>query len=313
MVEGVSSDLLPAAGLLSEAFAGLAANADPAAALLPLAAIPAGTGNAIAMSLASLAGEECSPLSATLAALCCAAPLALDAAIVRQLGSAREMRSLLSLSWALIADIDIESEALRFLGPARFTVQALLRCALLRRYDGKLVYKPGPHAASPPGRPATLAEAALAGNTGVCAGWLTLEGPFESLWALNLPWGSQDAMPAPGALPSDGCYDVVLFRGGSPLATAAALIALETGDHVGHACVTVVKATEFVLLPGKPQGGTAGILVLDGEKVAAAKPRPDEELPLLYAPLHVRVQRGAARILARAALAPRDLSAKLEV
>jgi len=297
-------------GLLSEAYTGLQANPDAGAAILPLAAIPAGTGNGIAMSLAFLAGEECSVLGSTLAALTCERPLALDAAVVRQPGSSHDLHSLLSLSWGIIADIDIESDSLRMLGPARFTVQALLRCALLRHFDGKFVYRPAPSAASPVGRPATQAEAALAGELGAgekgggeTRGWLTVDGPFEGIWAMNLPWGAEDAMPAPGALPGDGCYDVVMFRDGDSLSIAAALLALENGGHVQHACVTIVKACEFVLVPGKPRrGNRAGLIVVDGELAAQRRPK-SLKLPLSYSPLHVRVRQGAARILARP---PRD-------
>jgi sphingosine kinase len=300
-------------GLLSEVYAGLMLHAQrAAAALLPLGIVPAGSGNAVAKSLAARAGEACTPCNATLAALCCSAPLALDAALVSQPG-ARPMHALLSLSWALVADVDIESEALRVLGSARFTLQALLRCLLLRRYAGKLLFLPPPGAAASilAGRPATAEEAVHARSLGAAAadagsapeehvGWRVLDGPLESVWALNLPWGGEDALAAPDAQPGDGCFDVVVFHGGSPLAVAAALIAFESGEHVSHTCVTMVKATSFVLEPGAPQGGGAGgVIVLDGELVARRVAPAVQMQPLAYAPLHVRVLQGAARVLAR--------------
>ena len=289
-------------GLLSEVYNGLQRNANqPAASMLPLAIIPAGSGNAIAKSLAARARERCTPHNATLAALCCSAPLAIDAAVVEQPG-ARPMHALLSLSWALVADIDIESEALRFLGAARFTVQALLRCMLLRRYRGTLLFQ-APAGAQPVGRSATGAEIDTAAQMGATDGaWRVLDGPFDSLWALNLPWGGEEAFAAPGALPGDGCFDIVVIRGGSPASVAAALMAFDDGSHLSHPHVTVVKATSFVLRPGPPSdGGDAGVLVLDGEKVAAAHPHAQgvATLPLRYGPLSVRVRQGAARMLAR--------------
>ena len=63
----------------------------------------------------------------------------------------------------------------------------------------------------------------------------------------------------------------------------------------------MVKATEFLLQPGRPiGGGSGGMLVVDGEKVAAVAPRAGETLPFDYGTLHLRVRQGAARILARA-------------
>jgi sphingosine kinase len=48
----------------------------------------------------------------------------------------------LSLCYGIIADIDIESEKLRYMGEARFTVYALQRIASLRTYRAKLWYLP---------------------------------------------------------------------------------------------------------------------------------------------------------------------------
>ncbi len=294
-------------GLLHEAFNGLMAHAQrEAAAALPLGVIPAGSGNAVAKSLAVRAGEACTPVNATLAALCCTAPIALDAALVTQPG-APPLHALLSLSFGLVADIDIESESLRALGAARFTLQALLRCALLRRYNARLLFLPplGAAAAAAAGRPATAEEAARAQRVGgeeeaAAPGWRALDGPLESVWAMNLPWGGEDTKPAPAAQLDDGCFDLVVFRGGSAAAVAGALIALESGEHTSHACVLIVKATSFVLEPGEPEGGAAGgVVVLDGELVARRGAAADAPLPLQYAPLHVRVRRAAARLLAR--------------
>jgi diacylglycerol kinase family enzyme len=52
------------------------------------------------------------------------------------------MYQFLSLSWGIIADIDIESEKLRFLGASRFDVYGLIRALQLRKYQGKLSFLP---------------------------------------------------------------------------------------------------------------------------------------------------------------------------
>jgi diacylglycerol kinase family enzyme len=48
----------------------------------------------------------------------------------------------LSVSWALIADIDIESERFRYLGELRMTVMALIRLKNLRNYKGTIYILP---------------------------------------------------------------------------------------------------------------------------------------------------------------------------
>jgi sphingosine kinase len=58
-------------------------------------------------------------------------------------GQIKVVPSFLCVEWALIADIDIESEAYRrCCGGERFTVSALQRIACLRRYKGRLSIMP---------------------------------------------------------------------------------------------------------------------------------------------------------------------------
>jgi len=48
--------------------------------------------------------------------------------------------SFLSVSWCMLADIDIESEKIRWMGNTRFYVWAMLRVMKLRRYRAVLSY-----------------------------------------------------------------------------------------------------------------------------------------------------------------------------
>lgn len=290
-------------GLVHEVYNGLCQSVhQPAAALLPLAIIPAGSGNALARSMAAMSNESNTCRNAALAMLTCERPRSLDVAVVHQAGLQRPLRALLSLSWALVADIDIESENLRCLGGARFTLQALVRVASLRRYAGSLLFRSPVGAKNNGDRPASAEEMSAAVELGVADGdgpWNALEGPFDSFWALNVPWGGETALAAPSAVPNDGCFDLVVVRGGSHADVAGMLLALDTGGHVKHSCVTIVKATAFVLTPGgSADGDQAGVLVLDGEKVAAVTDSTGA-LPLRYAAMGVRVDSGAARILTR--------------
>ena len=48
--------------------------------------------------------------------------------------------SFLTFSWAMIASIDIESEAIRFAGPLRFDLWAVYSIVRLKSYQAKLSY-----------------------------------------------------------------------------------------------------------------------------------------------------------------------------
>jgi sphingosine kinase len=48
--------------------------------------------------------------------------------------------SFLSLFWGVLADCDINSEVLRFLGSARFTVWGVFRVIFMKRYTGTITF-----------------------------------------------------------------------------------------------------------------------------------------------------------------------------
>ena len=92
------------------------------------------------------------------------------------------------------------------------------------------------------------------------------------------------------------------MRSDSKADVASALISMDTGGHVHHNCVAVVKAQAFVLIPGAPIGGhpRKGLLVLDGERVAeAAEVSAAGRMHFSYLPIAMRIERGAARLLGR--------------
>ena len=282
------------------------------ASLFPVGVVPTGSGNAIAKSLAFFANEPCDAASAALAVARGGTRL-LDAADVfvptsatslTSLGedvedvevdvedetSAREgkkkepapvaMRSLLSLSWGLFADIDIESERFRWLGGARFTAQAVVRILFPRRYEGaKLRFKPlsaspdggdGDRLIDPAPRLAATRAAARSLESSVSVpcddpvlakqGWRELrdKSDIRGVWALNVPWGAEDMHAAPAAEASDGAYDVIVVRGTSRLAMLFLLLAFDAGGHVSHPAVTYLKCSAFELTPGSAHDGGGG-------------------------------------------------------
>ena len=309
-------------GTLAEVRNGLAGRADKRdaarAAALPVGVVPAGSGNAVAKSLAFFANEPCDAASAALA-VARGGIMAMDAADVFVPSSSESealdedahppiaMRSLLSLSWGLFADIDVESERFRWLGGARFTAQAIVRILFPRKYRGaKLRFKPLEDVASDAKTSANTkktdysssvvaaARRAAVRNSGsevsvpvtddphlAKNGWKELReelrGDIRGVWALNVPWGAEDMYAAPAAEPSDGAYDVLVIRGTSRLAMLGLLLTFDAGGHVDHPAVTYLKCSAFELTPGRSDGNGGGYVAVDGELVAAARDPPTKK------------------------------------
>ena len=132
-------------GLLYEIVNGLMERSDCADAVLtPIGQIPGGSANALACCVSYLTNEAFRSLTLEQFAasmtfgLVKARPAPLDL-IKIQLADNRVVHSFLSLEWAFIADLDLESEKFRFLGDLRFTVGAIQR--ILSRFFTKYFYK----------------------------------------------------------------------------------------------------------------------------------------------------------------------------
>ncbi|KAF9911065.1 Sphingosine kinase 1 [Linnemannia zychae] len=123
-------------GVLHEVVNGLLSRHDwDRARSVSIGIIPAGTGNAIGASIGTT-----SPVVATLAVIR-GETSKLDIFSLSQLNKPR-IYSMLSFSWGMMADSDIESDKYRWLGPLRFDVAGLIRMVRLRRYPGKIYVLP---------------------------------------------------------------------------------------------------------------------------------------------------------------------------
>ena len=232
-------------------------------------------------------------------------------------------RSVLSLSWGFIADVDIESERMRWLGGLRFFAQAVVRVVFLRRYRGaRVLFKPpAPDAlddaaiednsssdASNANSAALVARRVAKASSSVGSpipnrpGWRAMPRHAQTVWALNLPWASEDANAAPAAKADDGAFDVlVVHERATRLDWLGLLLAVDSGTHAAHPAVSYVKAEELVVVPGrvagKGKGGragkaAAGCISADGEVIARAS---GKGAPARYGGVRVRVRRGRTR------------------
>jgi len=246
-------------GLVHEVWNGLAARPDADRALaLPIGHIPGGSGNGLAKSVLESVGESYGILDA---AFCIAkgGHQPIDLMHV-QAGDEQRRTSFLSLTAATISDVDIASERLRCIGPARFTLWGIWRVLRPVRLRAELLYwpaeAPGQPSAEPPPLSAQLEDQSP---------WKKILDDFTVFWGCNTEWVAWNSKPAPGARLSDGTWQLVLLRGRSASRTRLLrfLLGQETGEHIRVPGVEIVRCRAFRLIP-RSKGG---ILALDGERL----------------------------------------------
>ena len=256
-------------GLIAEVYQGLAQRDDADSALqIPLGPLPAGSGNGLCKSIMHAAGlsPEPGPVDHLDAArlICRGASQPLDLAAIELSGASdavpNPFTSFLSISWALIGDVDISADFLRpYLGAARGRHSYSRRLRYPRLYHGTIEYRP----------PSVSRDAAPMPPLGTPLdaddGWITLEGPFLNLWACNVPWMTLDSEVAPDADINDGLWQLAVSHGPelaslSPSELQGMVVevqeAMDAHDET-HPHFAVIAASAFRLLPtGRAEGAT---------------------------------------------------------
>ena len=112
--------------------------------------------------------------------------------------------SFLTFSWSIIADIDIESEAIRFMGFLRMDIWAVWRVLNLRTYKAKFSYLP------PSEENVTLPP--LSEPIPSDGGWVTSEDTFILFWASHVTHAAEGTFHAPQCRLDDGVFTVFIVR-----------------------------------------------------------------------------------------------------
>jgi sphingosine kinase len=219
----------------------------------------------------------------------------------------RRLLSFLSQSVGIVAETDLATEHLRWMGSARFTWGFLVRLigqtvypadiAVKVEYDNKdavrAVYRA--EAAKPPrshdARPIPPADAGLPELK-----YGTINDPLPESWTLvphdklgnfyagNLAYMSPDANFFPASLPSDGCLDLVRIRGDIKRHTAiASLLAVADNKFFDLPHVDYQKISAYRIIPKNQQDGYISI---DGERVP-------------FEPFQAEVHRGLGTVLSK--------------
>jgi len=256
-------------GLVYEVINGLLSRDDGREAVqkLPLSPAPGGTGNGLFASICHKAGEPIDIIGAAFL-LVKGKPTPLDLweyvrPATAEVAEHRLGWSMLSLSWGIISDVDLESEVLRWAGPLRLTLYALWRISFLRRYSATLKYL---DAASDE--------------------WKTLDSSnWVGLWACNVPYMTETDFAAPGAGFDDGCVDIMCLVGTSRWQALSMFLAMEEGKHIGGGGLEVLKAKAFRLDPKPRTPSKPGLFSCDGEQIELG-------------PIEARAHPAALRVLA---------------
>lgn len=291
-------------GVPHEVFNGLGKKKDARAALAKVAVVqmPCGSGNAMCLNLNGT--DSCS-----YAALCVVKGVrrSLDLASITQ-GDRRTL-SFLSQSAGIVAESDLGTEHLRWMGDFRFTWGFLVRLfgktvypsdiAVCVEVDDKdairTAYREGVQAQEP----REVASSNVENEDGeglpklhfgtvtdaLPQGWELV--PYNTLgnfYSGNMAYMAADANFFPAALPSDGCLDLIRIDGLIKRRVALQMLtALGKGTLFNMADVDYKKVKAYRIIPKDRQ---EGYISIDGERIP-------------FEPFQVEVHRGLGTVLMR--------------
>uniref|UniRef100_A0A336LSK5 CSON003222 protein n=1 Tax=Culicoides sonorensis TaxID=179676 RepID=A0A336LSK5_CULSO len=224
--------------------------------------IPAGSGNGLAKTISHRFSEyldETPVLSSTISMVNgSVAPMDL----VRIETKHENMYSSLACGWGFIANIDILSEKIRYVGYLRFTLWSLKNIITLPKYHGKVSYLPINDDNQ------QRSQSYLTSlNSPVPSDWIIIEDEFVMVHPTYQTHLSTDCYFCPQSKLDDGIIWLLIIRGGitrSELTTF--LIGMSNGTHLpknNNKKIQMIPCRAFRIEPSD----TEGIITVDGEKI----------------------------------------------
>lgn len=175
-----------------------------------------GTGNGLVKSILYESKEEYSALNASFVAVK-GASSPLDLSLVKT--KTQTYQAFLILGWGLIADVDILSETMRWMGEARLYVAAVRLIAAKNMYAGRLSFL------SPPKSLESMQDLhipPLEEPVGINGdGWTVISDEFIFVWVLQTTHCSAHVFSAPTARLDDGVFTIIVGRNLSRIAFSA--------------------------------------------------------------------------------------------
>ena len=276
-------------GVPHEVFNGLAKQSQPRRALRKIAVtqIPCGSGNAMSLNLN---GTNSPSLAALAVVKGIRAPL--DLIAITQ-GSKRYL-SFLSQSVGIVAESDLGTENVRWMGDARFTYGFLVRLLGKTVYPAEVAVKvvagdkqavraafkrdaqrsvdngdlpdSGEELTQDESLPALLYGTV---NDPLPPDWQATDMPtLGNFYCGNMTWMSADAPFFAAALPNDGAMDLVNIDGTIPrLTSIKLLLSVEGNTFFDQPTVNYRKVVGYRITPRLREGQREGFVSIDGEKV----------------------------------------------
>jgi sphingosine kinase len=162
--------------------------------------------------------------------------------------------SFLTFTWGIIAEVDIESEKIHWLGFRRFDVWAVVRVLFLRKYRVKFSYTADP------------AYTNNAPSIQDPVSWTTIEDDIILFWASQVSHASVVVHVSPKTKLGGGVFTILLVRGSvSRYRLALILLGMETGSHEHMVGTEWIQCTAYRL---EATGPKQSFNDLDGEVVA---------------------------------------------
>ena len=290
-------------GLPHEVFNGLGKKKDARRALAKVAVVqlPCGTGNAMSWNLN---GTD----STSLAALCIVKGIRTPLDLVSITQGEKRSLSFLSQAVGIVAEVDLGTENIRWMGSARFTYGFLVRLlgktvypaeiavkveiptkAAIREhyrkelsnrsdFDSRREVNISEDDSLPPLKYGSI-------NDALPSDWSMV--PYDKLgnfYSGNMAFMAPDANFFPAALPNDGCADLVTVDGGiSRSAAIKSLMAVENGTFFDMLHVNYRKISGYRIVP---KGQRDGYISIDGERVP-------------FEPFQAEVHRGLGTVLSK--------------
>ncbi|CAK5264569.1 unnamed protein product [Mycena citricolor] len=264
-------------GLVHEVLNGFAHHAQPRKAFgIPLVPIPAGTGNGLSLNI--LGFQDGFDIVAS--ALNAVKGVSMKVDLFSMVQNGKRTISFMSQAIGLIADLDIGTEDLRWMGDARFTyglLRGLIRfkpCPVKLSYkaaelDKDKMYDSMKRSRQNVGVPAEESE--VIEDTALPPlqyseskdGWTDVESPLLYVYAGKGPYVGRDFMAFPVSLPDDGLIDIVVQPLGhtSRSDILLGLAGAQKGELFWNDKVTYIKAHAYRITPLAPTGA----LSVDGE------------------------------------------------
>ena len=252
---------------------------------LPICQLPCGSGNSMAISL----NGSNSPSVASLG-IVKGMPMPVDLMLMTQ--GDNKCLSFLTQSFGTIADADLGTEHLRWMGGTRFVLGTLFYtlerksypCDVYVKYahetrdQVKQHYQQHLEASASPETPSSLQDTSLMKNDAdlLTPRFGTVNDPVPEDWthipdgdhlsllyAGKMPWVSADCLMFPATLPTDGTMDIFITHTNKmgTIQSIKMLTSLEQGHHVHCDYTQYSKALAYRLVPKRDHG----YLSIDGE------------------------------------------------